>query len=46
MHRGVTYKHDTVVRYVEAFGSLLRYPPIRRLIRSEDWEGLHDNVEL
>ena len=42
----MTYSHDIVVRYVEAFRSLLRIPEIRRLMRSEDWQGLHDNVEL
>ena len=46
MDRNVVYSHDTVVRFVEALRSLLRIPVIRSLLRSEDWQGLHDNIEL
>ena len=42
----MSYEYDKVVRYVRAFRDLLRNSEVRNLLRSEDSEGLHDNIEL
>lgn len=40
------WDHATLVQYIQAFRWLLRRWDIRHLMRTEDCEGINDNIDL